>query len=139
MFALLLRVATAATVHAQASAVKSWKCDFPVVVSASWDGDGAQPKVKTGRQELTFNVDAVNFETHRARMIGNAGSADLRAVDGDDRVTFLEWTATRNLNVVVIYDPQQKDGTFRAVHSRHFSLPGAPGPSQQYGKCRRWE
>lgn len=122
---------------AQARSVKSWKCEFPLVVNARWEG--AKAGLKESRQELTFNIDAANAATRTARMIGNAGSADLRMLVGDDRVTFLELTPTGNLNVTVIYDARQPNGLFRAVHSRHFSLPGDPGPSQQYGTCKRWE
>jgi hypothetical protein len=60
--------------RAQVSAVKSWKCEFPLVSTARWEG--GQPKIKTSSQAFTFNIDAVNTEAHSARLIANAGSAD---------------------------------------------------------------
>jgi hypothetical protein len=70
--------------------VRSLKCDFPVFASQPRGEWGIEPK--TGKQDFSFQIDGVNLQSGKARLIGNAGSADLTVITGDGVVNFIERT-----------------------------------------------
>jgi hypothetical protein len=117
--------------------VKSWKCDFPLAASSDWQKDEPLPELK--KQMFSFNIDSVDTQGKKARMIGNAGSDDVDVLFGADVLHFLEVTPIGNLNVTTIFASAVKSGKFKSVHSRHVNLIGSPLPSQAYGFCQVWE
>ena len=94
--------------------------------------------MKNSTQNFEFYFDSIDHAKSRARMIGNAGSEDIAAVQGDFTVSFIEIVPVGTINVTTVYAWNNKAGHFKAVHSRHTAI-GGPSPSQQYGFCQPWE
>lgn len=115
---------------------RSLKCAFPWYASADWDAD--EPRLKTAPQkDFSFVIDGINYRSGAARLIGNAGSEDLRAVLGDGSVSFVEQVSVGTLNLTTVFAWRDRAGRFKAVHSRHTAI-GGPTPSQNYGYCQSW-
>lgn len=120
----------------QLRATRSLKCEFPWFSSADWDGD--EPTLKTAQQkDFSFVIDGIDYRKGTARLIGNAGSQDLRAVIGDGSVSFVEQVTVGSLNLTTVFAWRGDAGRFKAVHSRHTAI-GGPTPSQNYGYCQPW-
>lgn len=119
---------------------RSLKCMFVEGTQTDWrNGRLSTSPIKNERFELYF--DSVDAKRQTARLIGNNGAADVRAVFTSRSLTFIEQTLSGNLNVTTVF-PFYKKGTeeFVAVTSRHLTLPDdAPFPSQRHGTCRVWE
>ena len=116
-------------------AVRSLKCTFPWYASAEWESD--TPKLKTASQAFEFQIDGINLRDRVARLIGNAGSADLNAHRGADSITFTEQTLMGSLHTTTVFAFRDSQGRFKVVHSRHPIING-PSPSQNYGFCQVW-
>ena len=116
-------------------AARSLKCSFPWYVSVDWHRD--EPQVKNARQEFGFQIDGINHQQRSARIIGNVGADDLTALRGADAVSFLERVPAGTVHVTTVYAWRNKEGRFKAVHSRHVTI-GGPAPSQHYGYCQAW-
>jgi len=132
---LLVGYAVAGT-PSELYAVKSLKCEFPIVSTSDWQKDKPNPQLK--KQEFGFHIDGINLQQGKARIIGNAGSTDLSVVNGGMVVHFIEYTPSGNMNVTSVFAATTKLG-FKAVHSRHLYMMSSPLPSQSYGYCQRWE
>lgn len=117
---------------------RSLKCTFGPGVSAEWDSGELQvERVKWGTT-TPFHFDSIDAAEGSARMIGNAGSEDVRVLPTPNGLTFVEITAVGNLNFTTVF-ASVRAGTheFHAVTSRHVSIFG-PLPSQYYGSCKAW-
>jgi len=126
-----------ATEQRPLAAVKSWKCEFPLVATSDWQKDEPSPEIK--KQTFSFHIDNVNIKAQTARMIGNAGSEDVVVLFGSDVLHILESTPTGILNVTTVFAAISKSRKFKSVHSRHVILVGDPLPSQAYGYCQPWQ
>ena len=116
-------------------AARSLKCSFPFFAQADWDRD--EPRLRTGKQTLVFQVDNINLRDQTARLIGNVGSADLVASRGTDSIAFTQATTGASLHLTTVFAWRDKRGAFKAIHSRHSSME-APAPNQNYGYCQAW-
>ncbi|MCC7131794.1 MAG: hypothetical protein IT352_04070 [Gemmatimonadales bacterium] len=124
--------------------IRALRCEFRAVATYDWQSEEPQPAVTT--EPMDFVIDGIDAQAGSARMIGNAGATDLVLVRGVDVLSFIERTPAGNLMVTSIFFVPQAvrkragrelpEGSFEAVHSRHFSLI-TPFPSQRYGHCRR--
>ena len=76
--------------------------------------------------ELNFIIDRT---TGKSYLLGNAGSSEVRALESEDRIAFLEVTTTGNLMTTTI------DSKLNSVHSRNTVMLGEIIPSQYYGEC----
>ena len=123
---------------------KTMKCIYEFSVSAEYkDGQWETEKNKG----FSFVFTNINIQNQSARLVGNAGSAEVDVVATTKAITFVELTPSGNYNVTSIFLPyklQDSDSTFLSVHSRHINMssppyPLDPIPSQFYGKCVRWE
>lgn len=76
--------------------------------------------------ELVFVVD---LNTSKSYLIGNNGTKEVKVFAFDDKVNFLEVTATGNFMVTTI------DAELSSVHSRNTVIAGKLVPSQYYGEC----
>lgn len=118
-------------------ATKSLKCTFPWAGFVEWKAD--EPKLSYGPQRLfEFHIDGIDHAKGAARIVGNAGSDDLVALDGKSSVSFVETTPAGAINLTTVYAWADKAGRYKAVHSRHTAV-GGPSPSQNYGFCEMWE
>jgi hypothetical protein len=115
--------------------LRSLKCSFPWYASADWDAD--EPKIKIASQGFTFNIDSIDYKKGSARLIGNAGAVDLGADAGESSASFLEIVPVGTPNLTTVYAWRNREGHFKAVHSRHTAI-GGPSPSQNYGWCQAW-
>jgi len=123
---------------------ETMKCIYEFSISAEYkDGQWETEKNKG----FSFVFTNINIQNQSARLVGNAGSAEVDVVATTKAITFVELTPSGNYNVTSIFLPyklQDSDSTFLSVHSRHINMssppyPLDPIPSQFYGKCVRWE
>jgi len=75
---------------------------------------------------LNFIVDEKNGKSY---ILGNNGSSEVIAFSSEDRISFVEVTATKNIMSTAI------DSKLNSVHSRNSVIVGKLVPSQYYGKC----
>jgi hypothetical protein len=116
---------------------RSFKCLFPTIATLDWKTSDAKPQV--GQQEFGFTLDGIDHKARKARLIGNVGAVDLAVIDGYKVTTFIETTASGNVNVTTVFAAAAPGvRRFRAVHSRHVHMLGGPIPSQAYGYCEIW-
>jgi len=80
---------------------------------------------KTDNFVLTFVLDT---ENQKAYVVGNSGSEEVTPIINDDRMTFIEITATGTVQVTAV------DKKGNSAHSRHTNIGGLM-PSQYYGTC----
>ena len=111
-------------------AARRFTCAFPWSVTVEWGSQ--EPQVQHARQVLMFQIDGIDYEQHRARFIGSAGSADLTARQGTYGVAFLDRGTLARVMVTTIYAYRDAEGRFKTVHSNH-NESGDPAPSQHYG------
>ena len=140
MIVLLSAAADVPEVHAQVAefaSVRSWKCEFPVIVSNDWLEPTPAPEI--GVQDMGSQIDNVDLNAGTARMIGNVGSSDLFAVGGVGQVTFIEVTPGGSIHITAIFESPVSGRGFKATQSRHIAILGDPLPSQAYGYCRPWD
>lgn len=125
--------------------ISSLRCTFESrSVSQRWELN-SEPELDLGKDSkpLQFFIDSIDRENGKARMVGNAGSADLIVVPTLELLHLIERTPVGGLNLLTI-ERQLLDGgprsSFRAVYSRHMPvLLGHWIVSQYYGSCQSWE
>jgi hypothetical protein len=123
---------------------ETMKCIYEFSISAKYKE--GQWKTKKG-EGFSFVYKNIDTQNRSARLVGNAGSADVDVVATTKAITFVELTPAGNYSLTSIFLPyklQDSDSTFLSVHSRHMNFssspfPLDPMPSQYYGKCVRWE
>jgi hypothetical protein len=117
---------------------RSLKCSFPAAASADWDRDEPRLQISSQQKNFEFNIDGIDHKTHKARIIGNAGSDDLTVLAGESSVSFIEVTPAGSVNLTTVFAWPDKLRRFKTAHSRHVAI-GGPSPSQNYGFCEIWE
>lgn len=98
----------------------NYSCNY-----TSYSDSEGNHKVKD-KFELNFIVDSA---TGKSYLLGNAGSSEVKVLEFEDRISFLEITGTGNIMSTAI------DSKLNSVHSRNSILFGEVLPSQYYGKC----
>ena len=88
------------------------------------DKDGNH-KVKN-KFELNFILDRA---TNKSYLLGNNGSAEVKAFETEGQIAFIELTASGNVMTTAV------DSKLNSVHSRNSVMFGEMIPSQYYGKC----
>lgn len=101
-------------------ATTSFECKFNLEASPNGLVKQSQPF------ELRFISD---FQKKTAYLLGNNGSAEVKAIQNKDAVSYIEVTTAGNVMVTTIV----KSGD--AVHSRNTVVQSQLVPSQYYGKC----
>jgi len=142
-FLPMLLVLLPADLHAQGAVeaelrgARSLKCSFPTITTLDWKASDAKPQV--GQQDFGFTLDGIDHKARKARLIGNVGAIDLAVIDGVKVTTFVETTASGNVNMTTVFaEAAPGSRRFKAVHSRHVHMLGGPIPSQAYGYCEIW-
>lgn len=114
-------------------APKSLRCDFDNGVFHAW---GEKTRITSDRLSLVF--DNINIKAGTARLIGNAGTADVIALSADNRLSFVEVTNSGNVNLTSVnFDFDA--ALLKATHSRHVGTIAVPMSSQLYGTCRVYD
>ena len=115
--------------------VKTVKCTFTNSSVAKVKLEGFVPEIV--EQKLEYIYDSVNLKKNSARLIGSLGAEDVTVISGTNTLSFVEITATGNINITSLYSKKiGKD--YLASTSRHVSLEDFPLPSQLYGKCKNF-
>jgi len=111
-------------------------------MQADWRNGRLETSVNS--EEVTSHFDSIDLKKGTARLIGNVGAGDVITILTAESLTFIEKTASGNLNFTTVF-PFYKNNTqeFLAVTSRHLVLPNregvSPFPSQHHGTCQVWE
>jgi hypothetical protein len=84
---------------------------------------------------LAFGIAAIDAQAQTAELKTPRGTGKLRVVRAVNAMHFLEVVTEGFLHVTTIYDKDETNGTYPAVHSRHFGLFGQPIVSQYQGYC----
>jgi hypothetical protein len=120
----------------QLRTARSLKCRFGEGISTVWTG--GQPKTSNARFEQDVHFDAIDLKKQTARLIGNAGSNDVEALQTEIGVSFIE-TAPSVVDVTTVFGVYGKDRDFLAVDTRHVTFLGTSMAEQYYGSCRIWQ
>ena len=100
--------------------ITNYSCNY-----TSYSDKDGNHKVKN-KFELNFILDRT---TSKSYLLGNNGSAEVKAFETEDQIAFIELTATGNIMTTAI------DSKLNTVHSRNSVMSGKMIPSQYYGKC----
>lgn len=101
-------------------ATASLECKFNLEASQNGLVKQSQPF------ELRFVRDLQKKTTY---LMGNSGSAEVKAIENNDAVSYVEVTTSGNVMVTTITNSGD------AVHSRNTVMQSKLIPSQYYGKC----
>ena len=114
----------------------SYRCNFTDGQITNFDKGSPSTKRENKFTELIFDQIDINKKT--ARLIGNAGVAQVQALEGDESIHLVEITNSGNLNMTTIFltDKGKSIGVFPVVHSRHIKIASSPLPSQYVGLCK---
>jgi hypothetical protein len=116
------------------AAVKGFKCAFPVYDTAQWTG--TTPAVFTGKQEFTFEIDAIDYKKGHARITGGAGETLASMILTTTGMNIIEQTPIGNFNLTTIFVAGGQGNTYLAANSRHNGdVTAVPRISQNYGTC----
>lgn len=128
--------------------VRSLRCETRGSVTTTWDRGVPAARVSASPSLAPLVFVAIDREAGRARLIGNAGEADVTVVVGDNGLQFVERTGSGNMMVTTVYraaNTALPHGRFAFVHSRDFALvaPSADrltlAPSMHMGFCTTLE
>jgi hypothetical protein len=118
------------------SQTPSFRCNFSNGQITKFENNLPNTKKENGFVELIF--DKVDTSKKTARLIGNAGVETVQAIDGDESIHLIEFTASGNMNITTIFISEKfkRTGFFPVVHSRHVKIASSPLPSQYIGTCK---
>lgn len=118
---------------ASAEEPKGYDCTFEAGMIRTYENGvfKTQPA-----KPLSFSIGDINMRAQTASLITPKGTGDLRIVRAIGATHFLEVVTEGFLNITTIYETQNAQGGYPAVHSRHFGLLGTPVFSQYQGHCR---
>lgn len=112
---------------------RSLKCHFGSGTATQWTG--SKPKVSNAQNDQDVQFDSINLKNGTARLIGNVGAADIKALPTQIGISFIESTpAVFDTTTVLAVIGEDKE--FLAVDSRHVLLLGTPLAEQYFGTCR---
>jgi hypothetical protein len=84
---------------------------------------------------LKMEIGSIDLEGQRADLVTPEGKGALRIVRALGANHYLEVVAEGYLNITTVYQKDEKQGVYPAVHSRHFGLFGEPLIAQYTGTC----
>lgn len=111
---------------------KGFACTFP---------RGASQAYAKGRyrsrpaKALKMEIGSIDLEGQRADLVTPEGKGTLRIVRALGANHYLEVVAEGYMNITTVYQRDEKQGRYPAVHSRHFGLFGEPLIAQYTGAC----
>ena len=121
--------------YAQDNKVTSLRCSFSDGMVTNFDNGNPKSKSDSGMPELI--LDQIDTKKGTARLIGNAGSETIQALQGQDSIHLLEQTMTGNLNLTTVFlKTKNKNNLLPVVTSRHQFIVNAPFVSHYVGLCK---
>lgn len=121
---------------AQLTAARSLKCHFGPGTEAQWKGN--KPAVSPARFDEDIQFDSIDLGKQSARVIGNGGAGDVRVLNTEVGLSFLE-TAPAVLDITTVFAVYTENNEFPAVDSRHVNYLGTAMAEQFYGTCKVWQ
>lgn len=89
------------------------------------------------KEDNIFTIDQINIKTGTARLSGNVGATDVRAISSASGLTFIEKTPYGNYSYTTVFPVRNHENRYFFVQSRHILLSeNDPLPSQYYGTCK---
>jgi hypothetical protein len=118
------------------SEILTFRCNFTDGQITNFEKGIPSTKREGKFVELIF--DQIDKTKQTARLIGNAGAAQIQAIEGDESIHLIEMTMSGNLNITTVFftEKSKNTGTYPVVHSRHIKIASNPLPSQYVGLCR---
>jgi hypothetical protein len=112
---------------------KAFACNFSQGVTHAYgNGKFAAERAVV----LAFGIAAIDLGAQTADLQTERGTGHLRVVQAVNATHFLEVVTEGFLNVTTIYDKDDANGAYPAVHSRHFGILGQPLVAHYQGFCR---
>lgn len=113
---------------------KGFSCTFETGTSSSYAAGAFTTKPPA---PLTFDITDVDLEGQSAQLVPAPGEkpGSLKIVRAINANHFLEVVNEGFLNLTTIYDKDPANGSYPAVHSRHFGVLGQPVFAQYAGFC----
>jgi hypothetical protein len=128
LMAAIASIATAAS----ADEPKGYICDFRSGAAYTYDHGHfkAEPTAP-----LAFEIGAIDMSAQTAQLRTANGMGLLKTVQAVNALHFIEVVNEGYLNITTIYERDDPQSSFPAVHSRHFGLLGQPLVTQYQGFC----
>lgn len=145
---LLLELPASFAKETSEHSFRSLRCFSGIGYAAEWKR--GSPTMKPGTFPASgefMQFDAIDREAGTARLIGNAGSADVHVFETRSGLHFLEQTPGGNITVTTVFRDRPaglQSSQLAFVSSRHIVLGMAigrpdPVPSQYHGVCEIWD
>ena len=112
---------------------KSFACKFTSGVTHVYEKGQFVPEKAA---PLAFGIAAINAQAQTADLKTERGIGSLRIVRAVNAMHFLEVVTEGSLHITTVFDKDDANGAYPAVHSRHFGLLGQPIVSHYQGFCK---
>ncbi len=124
----------AASAAAENSDPKALVCSFSDGASWSYEAGTFHSKPPS---PLSFTIENIDLEKQSATIKAAPGAVagKLSVVRAINANHFLEVVNEGFLNLTTVYDKDETNGKYPAVHSRHFGIVGSPVFGQYTGFC----
>lgn len=134
VFGALLGLGVLASQAGAEDGPKNLSCAF--TGGASWSYEAGVFESKPPNP-LSFSIENIDLEKQTAtlRAAPDAEAGKLSVVRAINANHYLEVVNEGFLNLTTVYDKDEKDGKYPAVHSRHFGILGQPVFGQYTGFC----
>lgn len=84
---------------------------------------------------LAFGIASIDAATQSADLKTERGTGSLRLVQAVNATHFLEVAIEGALYITTVFEKDDANGAYPAVHSRHFALLGQPIVTHYHGFC----
>jgi hypothetical protein len=131
---------SSARAQGKAAAAKSLRCEFALSSVATWNAAGAAAAaVKPSKLVLRF--ESINPDEGTAELKDGTVASGITVQMAAKNLHFIQSFRSGPLYVTTVFDQENPNGTYKAVHSRHefFKTPlegSTSSPEQYYGECR---
>jgi hypothetical protein len=133
---VLALTAALSAVPGAAQDPKSLACTFSTGVTHVYEANRFNTEKAA---PLAFGITAIDVAAQTADLKTESGTGSLRVVQAVNALHFLEVAIEGALYITTVFDKDDSNGTYPAVHSRHSSLLGEPIVTNYQGYCRETE
>lgn len=128
-----------AAAQGRLATVKSIRCSFARMVTATWKKDG-QPDAAPKPAALVLRYESIDADDGTAQLKSGTMGSDVIVRLTGEYLHFMQVFRTGPLYTTTVFDKDGAGGKLKAVHSRHeyfpLPLPGSTSsPEQYYGEC----
>lgn len=108
-------------------------CEFAEAAVTVHGKDGFDTDV--GEASMSFTVAGIDYDAGKAQLVGHAGTAQLIAINGFDKATFIEITSAGVVHSLTVFSIPGPLKGYVSVYSRHSAFLDEIIVSQNYGYC----